>query len=78
LALASVTTRFTPLVMGLGNIFGKTHITERSASTRITVVVVHLVEFGVSYLYFHKGGTMKKIIGGEKQDSVKRYNGGNK
>jgi hypothetical protein len=32
-ALASVATGFTPLVMGLGNVFGKTHVIERSEHT---------------------------------------------
>jgi hypothetical protein len=35
--------------MGLGNAFGKTHVTKRSASTRITVVALHPVVFGLSY-----------------------------
>jgi hypothetical protein len=33
-------------------------ITERSASAQITVIALHPVVFGLSYLYFHKGGTM--------------------
>jgi hypothetical protein len=33
-------------------------ITERSASARITVVALHPVVFGLSYLYFLKGSTM--------------------
>jgi hypothetical protein len=41
--------------MGLGNIFGKTHVTERSSSGWITVVALHPVVFGLSYLYFPKG-----------------------
>jgi hypothetical protein len=37
-------------------------ITERSASAWITVVALHPVVFGLSYLYFPKGGTMVTII----------------
>jgi hypothetical protein len=33
-------------------------IIERSASARITVVELHPVVFGLSYLYFPKGSTM--------------------
>jgi hypothetical protein len=33
-------------------------ITERSTSARITVVALHPVVFGLSYLYFPKGSTM--------------------
>jgi hypothetical protein len=58
----SVTTRFAPLVMGLRDIRGKHMITESSASARITIVALHQVVFGLSYLYFPKGGTMPKII----------------
>jgi hypothetical protein len=35
-------------------------ITERSASTRITIVALHPVVFGLSYLYFPKGSTMHR------------------
>jgi hypothetical protein len=62
LALSSIATRFTPLVMGLGNVWVKHTITERSASAQITVVALHPVIFGLSYLYFPKGGTMTKMI----------------
>jgi hypothetical protein len=37
-------------------------ITERSASTRITVVALHPVVFRLSYLYFPMGGTTTKMI----------------
>jgi hypothetical protein len=58
-ALTSVATRFTPLVTGLGNVVRVKHmITERSASARITVVALHPVVFGLSYLYVPKGSTM--------------------
>jgi hypothetical protein len=43
---------------GLGNVFGKTHVTERSASARITVVALHPGVFRLLYLYFPKGSTM--------------------
>jgi hypothetical protein len=33
-------------------------ITERSTSARITVVALHPVVFGLSYLYFPRGSTM--------------------
>jgi hypothetical protein len=49
--------------MDLGNVFGKTHITKRSASARITVVAFHPVVFELSYLYIPKGGTRAKMIG---------------
>jgi hypothetical protein len=62
LALASVTTEFILVVIRLGNVFGKTHITDRSASARTTIVALHLVVFGLLYLYFPKGCTTKKMI----------------
>jgi hypothetical protein len=51
-------------------LFGKTSvtsgvkhmITERSASARISIVALHPVVFGLSYLYFPKGGTTTKMI----------------
>jgi hypothetical protein len=62
LALSSIATGFTPLVIGLRDVWVKHTITERSASARITVVAVHPVVFGLSYLYFSKGGTTTKMI----------------
>jgi hypothetical protein len=56
-ALTSVTTWFTPLVTGLGNVFGKTHdhrkvpkSTNYYCSTSLTVFI------------FSQGGTMAKMI----------------
>jgi hypothetical protein len=40
----------------------KLMIIERSASARITVVALHPVVFGLSYLHFPKGGTTTKMI----------------
>jgi hypothetical protein len=37
-------------------------ITERSASAQIMIVALHQVLFGLSYLYFPKGGTTAKMI----------------
>jgi hypothetical protein len=37
-------------------------ITKRSASARITVVALHPVVFGLSYLYFPVGGMTTKMI----------------
>jgi hypothetical protein len=48
----SITAGFTPLVMGLGDIWVKHTITERSASARITVVALHPVVFGLSIYIF--------------------------
>jgi hypothetical protein len=53
-------------------------ITERSASARITVVALHLMVFGLSYLYFPVGGTMAMMIEQmveNNQDLVKSYSG---
>jgi hypothetical protein len=61
-ALTSVAARFTPLVTGLRNIWIKHTITERSARAQITVVALHTVVFGLSYLYFPVGGTTAKMI----------------
>jgi hypothetical protein len=52
LALTSVAAGFTPLVTGLRDVWVKHTITERPTSTRITVVELHPVIFGLSYLYF--------------------------
>jgi hypothetical protein len=61
-ALTSVTTGFTPLVAGLRDVWVKHTITEWSASAQITIVALHLVVFGLSHLYFTKGGTTTKMI----------------
>jgi hypothetical protein len=53
---------FAPLVTGLRDVWVKHTITERSVSARITVVALHPVVFGLSYLYFPKEGTMVKMI----------------
>jgi hypothetical protein len=53
-------------------------ITERSMSARITIVALHLVVFGLSYLYFPVEGTMAKMIEQtveNNQDLVKSYSG---
>jgi hypothetical protein len=62
LALAIVATGFAPWVTGLGNIFSRTHDHRKVASARITVAALHLVVFGLSYLYFPKGGSTAKMI----------------
>jgi hypothetical protein len=62
LALASVAARFAPQATGLRDVWVKHTITERSASTRITIVALHPVVFELSYLYFPKGGTTTKMI----------------
>jgi hypothetical protein len=54
-------------------------IIERSASAQITVVALHPVVFGLSYLYFPKGGTTAKMIEQtveSNQDLVKSYSKG--
>jgi hypothetical protein len=48
LALTSVVVGFTPLVMGLKDVWVKHTIIERSESARITVVALHPVVFGLS------------------------------
>jgi hypothetical protein len=59
LALTSVATGFILLVTELGNVWWVKHmITKRFASAQITVVALHPVVFGLSYLYFPKGSTM--------------------
>jgi uncharacterized protein YhhL (DUF1145 family) len=61
-ALTSVATRFIPLVTGRERLLVKHTITKRSPSTWITAVALHPVVFGLSYLYFPKGGTTAKMI----------------
>jgi hypothetical protein len=62
LALTGVAARFTPLVTGLRDVWVKHTFTKLSACAEITVVALHPVVFGLSYLYFPKGGTMAKMI----------------
>jgi hypothetical protein len=62
LVLASVAAGFASLVMGLRDVWVKYTIIERSTSARITVVALHPMVFGLSYLYFPKGGTTTKMI----------------
>jgi hypothetical protein len=62
LALTGIAARFTPLVTRLWDVWVKHMIIERSTSAQITIVALHLVLFGLSYLYFPKGGTTAKMI----------------
>jgi hypothetical protein len=80
LALASVATRFIPLVTELGNVFGKTHDHRKvrkcmdyrcSTSPGGIQVIVFIFSQGRHY------GKDDRINGGERQDLVKSYSGGN-
>jgi hypothetical protein len=80
-ALASIATGFTPLVTGLGNIFGKTHDhkkvrkrTDYRCSTSLSGIRVIIFIFSQGRQY----GNDNRINGGERKDLVKSYSGGNK
>jgi hypothetical protein len=80
-ALTSVATGFTPLVTGLGNVFGKTHdyrkVCKRmdyycSTSPGGIWVIVFISSKGRHY------DEDDRINSGERQDLAKSYSGGNK
>jgi hypothetical protein len=78
-AIASVATRFTPLVTGLGNVFGKTHdyrkvrkCTDYRCSTSPGGIRVIVFIFSQGRHYCKDD----RINDGERQDLVKSYSGG--
>jgi hypothetical protein len=80
-ALASVATGFTPVLTGLGNVFGKTH--NRRKVRKCTDIRCTISPGGIRVIVFifYQGRHYDKdnrINGGERQDLVKSYSWGNK
>jgi hypothetical protein len=79
-ALASIATELTPLAMGLGNVFGKTHdhrkvrkCTDYHCSTSSGGIRV------IVFIFFQRShyGKDDQINGRERKDLVKSYSEGN-
>jgi hypothetical protein len=62
LAPASVAVGFTPLVMGLGNVWGKTHDHRKVCKCTDYLCSTSPGGIRVVDLYFPKGGTTAKMI----------------
>jgi hypothetical protein len=57
-----LTVVFTPLVMGLGDVWGKTHGHRKVRTRTDYVVALHLVVFGLPVYIFPVGGTTAMMI----------------